>query len=85
MHVGYIRVFHENTLKKKAQPKYILKKYTLEIKTLGEDTLRKYKVVFPFDSSNDKKYAASQLQKVFLPPGTGFLRRNFPNVEEKFS
>ena len=26
-----------------------------------------------------------QLQKVFLPPGTNFLRRNFPNIEEEFS
>ena len=25
------------------------------------------------------------LQKVFLPPGTCFLRRNFPNIEEEFS
>ena len=27
----------------------------------------------------------AQLQKVFLPPGTDFLRRNFPNIEEEFS
>ena len=27
---------------------------------------------------------AAQLQKVFLPPGTDFLRRNFPNIEEEF-
>ena len=26
-----------------------------------------------------------QLEKVFLPPGTCFLRRNFPNIEEEFS
>ena len=26
-----------------------------------------------------------QLQKVFLSPGTCFLRRNFPNIEEEFS
>ena len=26
-----------------------------------------------------------QLQKVFLPPGTGFLRRNFPNIDDEFS
>ena len=26
-----------------------------------------------------------QLQKVFLPPGTDFLRRNFHNIEEEFS
>ena len=29
--------------------------------------------------------SSSQLQKVFLPPGTDFLRRNFPNIEEEFS
>ena len=29
--------------------------------------------------------AEAQLQKVFLPPGTDFLRRNFPNIEEEFS
>ena len=28
---------------------------------------------------------SAQLQKVFLPPGTDFLRRNFPNIEEEFS
>ena len=27
----------------------------------------------------------AQLQKVFLPPGTGFLRRNFPNIDKEFS
>ena len=27
----------------------------------------------------------AQLQKVFLPPGSCFLRRNFPNIEEEFS
>ena len=27
----------------------------------------------------------SQLEKVFLPSGTVFLRRNFPNIEEEFS
>ena len=27
----------------------------------------------------------AQLQKVFLPPGTCFLRQNFPNIEEEFS
>ena len=27
----------------------------------------------------------AQLQKVFLPPGTGFLRRNFPNIDDEFS
>ena len=27
----------------------------------------------------------TQLEKVFLPPGTCFLRRNFPNIEEEFS
>ena len=26
-----------------------------------------------------------QLEKVFLPPGTCFLRQNFPNIEEEFS
>ena len=26
----------------------------------------------------------AQLEKVFLPPRTVFLRRNFPNIEEKF-
>ena len=26
-----------------------------------------------------------QLEKVFLPPGTVFLRRNFPNIEKEFS
>ena len=29
--------------------------------------------------------ASSQLQKVFLPPGTCFLRQNFLNIEEEFS
>ena len=28
---------------------------------------------------------STQLEKVLLPPGTGFLRRNFPNIEEEFS
>ena len=27
----------------------------------------------------------AQLQKVFLPPGSGFLRRNFPNIDDEFS
>ena len=27
----------------------------------------------------------AQLQKVFLSPGTCFLRQNFPNIEEEFS
>ena len=27
----------------------------------------------------------TQLQKVFLPPGSGFLRRNFPNIDDEFS
>ena len=31
------------------------------------------------------RYPPSQLQKVFLPSGTDFLRRNFPNIEEEFS
>ena len=26
-----------------------------------------------------------QLEKVFLPPGSGFLRRNFPNIDDEFS
>ena len=29
--------------------------------------------------------SGAQLQKVFLPPGTGFLRRNFPNIDDEFS
>ena len=28
-------------------------------------------------------YPHAQLQKVFLPPGSGFLRQNFPKVEEE--
>ena len=31
------------------------------------------------------QFMTAQLQKVFLPPGTDFLRRNFPNIEEEFS
>ena len=27
----------------------------------------------------------AQLQKAFLPPGTIFLKQNFPNIEEEFS
>ena len=30
-------------------------------------------------------FLEAQLQKVFLPPGTDFLRQNFPNIEEEFS
>ena len=29
-------------------------------------------------------YLDAQLQKVFLPPGSGFLRRNFPNIDDEF-
>ena len=29
--------------------------------------------------------ASAQFQKVFLPPGTCFLRQNWPNIEEEFS
>ena len=29
--------------------------------------------------------STTQLEKVFLPPGTVFLRRNFPNIEDEFS
>ena len=43
-------------------------------------------------SSSLNLMSESQFEKVFLPPGTGFLRRNFPNmvedfpnIEEKFS
>ena len=36
------------------------------------------------DGGNDGIQGA-QLQKVFLPPGTDFLRRNFSNIEEEFS
>ena len=35
-----------------------------------------------FDVWQGKVFA--QLEEVFLPPGTGFLRRNFPNIEEDF-
>ena len=40
---------------------------------------------------NHKSMPGAQLEKVFLPPGSGFLRRNFvilmmnfPNMEEDF-
>ena len=35
-------------------------------------------------NSTNATNAQSQLQKVFLPPGSGFLRRNFPNIDEDF-
>ena len=34
---------------------------------------------------NINQMTQAQLQKVFLPPGTDFLRQNFPNIEEEFS
>ena len=33
----------------------------------------------------DFGYPQAQLEKVFLPPGSGFLRRNFPNIDDEFS
>ena len=33
----------------------------------------------------DNLTCGAQLQKVFLPPGSGFLRRNFPNFDDEFS
>ena len=35
--------------------------------------------------ANADNGSEAQLQKVFLPPGTWFLRQNFPNIEEEFS
>ena len=36
-------------------------------------------------SSSLNLMSESQFEKVFLPPGTGFLRRNFPNIDDEFS
>ena len=47
-------------------------------------------IVLPLDQSKSPLICHqfnlfAQLQKVFLPPGSGFLRRNFPNFDDEFS
>ena len=51
----------------------------------GQQSLGNYEIPprRPLPSFNHHNLA--QLEKVFLPLGTGFLRRNFPNIEEEFS
>ena len=43
------------------------------------------KILFKHTLSFRCDSISSQLEKVFLPPGTGSLRRNFLNIEEEFS
>ena len=50
----------------------LLKYYEQQLKAL---LVHKIVALFSYDFGT----------QVFLPPGTGFLRQNFPNIEEEFS
>ena len=65
-------------------PFYSVKSDSVNFHSVKSDSV-KYVSVNSVMSCRILSNPEAQLQKVFLPPGTGFLRQNFPNIEEEFS
>ena len=57
---------------------------SIQLKAFATQTTRK-RFQAKKNGFNQIVYFGCTVGKVFLPPGTGFLRRNFPNMKEDFS